>query len=268
MLGKLLKYDFRSMWKQFAIVWPAAVVLALVNHFVLWLNIDYTSQFSGVLSTVLMFVFIGILFGMLVLSLIFVIQRFYKGILGDEGYLMHTLPVRPWQLMVSKLICAVVLIVISVIVALLSISLIYPATWEEYGVVFGQVGKVAADLFSSGSNVLALFEVLLVLVVSLVQACLMLYLAMAVGHLFNKNRLAASVIAYVALDTVVGIVIGLFGFSAVRAFFSLFSPHGHGFAAMTALHAVLWAVICSGAVLSAIYFFATNYILSRKLNLG
>ena len=24
MLGKLLKYDFRSMWKQFSVIWPAA----------------------------------------------------------------------------------------------------------------------------------------------------------------------------------------------------------------------------------------------------
>ena len=31
MLGKLLKYDFRSMWKQFAFIWPAALALALVN---------------------------------------------------------------------------------------------------------------------------------------------------------------------------------------------------------------------------------------------
>ena len=33
MFGKLLKYDFRSMFKQFAFVWPAALALALVNHF-------------------------------------------------------------------------------------------------------------------------------------------------------------------------------------------------------------------------------------------
>ena len=28
MFGKLLKYDFRSMWKQFAFIWPAALALA------------------------------------------------------------------------------------------------------------------------------------------------------------------------------------------------------------------------------------------------
>ena len=32
MFGKLLKYDFRSMLKQFAFIWPAALALALVNQ--------------------------------------------------------------------------------------------------------------------------------------------------------------------------------------------------------------------------------------------
>ena len=35
MLGKLLKYDFRSMFKQFAFIWPAALALGLINRFTL-----------------------------------------------------------------------------------------------------------------------------------------------------------------------------------------------------------------------------------------
>ena len=33
MLWKLLKYDFRAMVKSFAILWPASLVVALVNRF-------------------------------------------------------------------------------------------------------------------------------------------------------------------------------------------------------------------------------------------
>ena len=35
MLFKLLKYDFRSMWKQFSIIWPAALIIGLINRFTL-----------------------------------------------------------------------------------------------------------------------------------------------------------------------------------------------------------------------------------------
>lgn len=37
-----------------------------------------------------------------VLTMIVIIQRFYKGLLCDEGYLMFTLPVKPWQLIATK----------------------------------------------------------------------------------------------------------------------------------------------------------------------
>ena len=40
MLLKLLKYDFRAMWKQFSLIWGAALVLALVNRFVLFQDVD------------------------------------------------------------------------------------------------------------------------------------------------------------------------------------------------------------------------------------
>ena len=36
MLGKLLKYDFRSMWKQFSVIWPAALILAFLNRFTMF----------------------------------------------------------------------------------------------------------------------------------------------------------------------------------------------------------------------------------------
>ena len=40
MLFKLLKYDFRAMWKQFSLIWGAALVLALVNRFTLFRNAE------------------------------------------------------------------------------------------------------------------------------------------------------------------------------------------------------------------------------------
>lgn len=119
MLGKLLKYDFRSMGKQFAYVWPAVLVLALVNRFTLGSALYQGSSDIGVpgqlalvnrftlgntlyqvssdigvpgqlASGLVFFLYWAIIMAMMVLTLVFVIQRFFKGLLGDEGYLMHT----------------------------------------------------------------------------------------------------------------------------------------------------------------------------------
>ena len=54
-------------------------------------------------------------------SVVIIIMRFYKGRRGDEGYLMHTLPVKPWQLITAKGVSALIIVCASVIVAMLSI---------------------------------------------------------------------------------------------------------------------------------------------------
>ena len=97
MFGRLVKYDFRSMFKQFGFIWPAALALALVNHFTIN-GLDSTSTVGETTAGISMLVYVAILMAMFIVALVFAIQRFFKGLLGDEGYLMHTLPVRPWQL--------------------------------------------------------------------------------------------------------------------------------------------------------------------------
>ena len=94
MFGRLVKYDFRSMFKQFAFIWPAALLLALVNHFTLS-GLNSTSTVGETTAGISMLVYVAILMAMFIVALVFAIQRFYRGLLGDEGYLMHTLPVKP-----------------------------------------------------------------------------------------------------------------------------------------------------------------------------
>ncbi|MCI8688414.1 MAG: hypothetical protein HFF57_08920, partial [Lawsonibacter sp.] len=40
MLLRLLKYDFRAMWKQFSLIWGAALALALANRFSIFWDVD------------------------------------------------------------------------------------------------------------------------------------------------------------------------------------------------------------------------------------
>ena len=124
MLGNLLKYDLRSMLKQFAFIWPAALVMALASRFMLSRVIETPTQFSAITYTIFIFVYASFLIAMGVISLLFVVQRFYKGLLGDEGYLMFTLPVKHWQLLTSKVISAMVVCVLSLGVGVLSMMIL------------------------------------------------------------------------------------------------------------------------------------------------
>lgn len=272
MLGKLLKYDFRSMGKQFAFIWPAALVLALVNRFTFGGALESGGVdlgLPGQLATGLTFlVYWAIILAMMVLTLVFIIQRFFMGLLGDEGYLTHTLPVKTWQLIVSKMICGISAFIISILVALLSILIMIPASAAD---LLGFWPELFRALGSQGVNgFLAPLELLVLILLSLIQCCLHLYLAMAIGHLFSKNRIVMSVIAFLAINFAVSIL-----FSSAALSFATFVGDQVTGLIQDRTEATVWGVwhsavglmILGSAAAAAVYFFFTERILRRRLNL-
>ena len=264
MFGKLLKYDFRSMLKQFAFIWPAALVLALVNHFTVNSFVTSSTAVGETTAGIAMLVYVAILMAMFIVALIFTIQRFYKGLLGGEGYLMHTLPVKPWQLIGSKLLCAVITTFLSVVVALLSILVILPWDREDFQEIFRLLQYVFTHWnIQATHGVIGLLEAILFMMTSFAVGYLQLYLAMSIGHLFNKNRVAWSVVATIAINTIVNAV-------AVRLLMPLFDTLSdiiNNMNGMTGYHTAIWISIAGELVLSAIYFAGTEFILRKKLNL-
>lgn len=286
MLGKLLKYDFKSMWKQFAIVWPAALALALITRLSLGFlvradpenHVYYGvrgGQFATILAGVSTLVLVGVLFAMFVIALIFAIQRFYKGLLGDEGYLMHTLPARPWQLIMSKLLCAEAATVVSVLVAVASIVILLWGfvDYHIFGTNFWGLLRMLTERFGGGMW-LYLAELLALALVSGIRTYLQIYAAISIGHLSQKNRVAMSFVAYVAINAILSFLGGLLGripFVGIRMNVTVGAVGGMDGppAYFTAgnFHAAIWAQIGAALVLSAVFFLVTNYILSRRLNL-
>ncbi|MEA4932390.1 MAG: hypothetical protein VB071_02180 [Lawsonibacter sp.] len=258
MLWKLLKYDFRSIWRQFAIIWPAALVLALANRFTLPLadhNLPSSAGGNSILVTVTMSVFVGVLCAMVVVSMIFIIKRFYQGLLGDEGYLMHTLPVKTWQLVAAKLICAVVVTAINTVVAVLSMFLLVPIQWVE---LFNwKIWKMLFHgLAQHPDTILYVIEVALLALAVLVFGLTTLYLSMAIGHLFQRRRVLMSVAAFFVIDILCNVVtdaMDRWGLLNIQL--------------DTTAHASIWICILFMAVPASLFFAGTSYILKHRLNL-
>ncbi len=263
MFGKLLKYDFRSMLKQFAFIWPAALVLAIVNRFTLD-GLDSTSSVGETTAGIAMLVYVAILISMFIVAVIFVIQRFYKGLLGDEGYLMHTLPVEPWQLIGSKLACALVVTVVNILVAILSILLIVPWAASDLKELFEGFQYLFAHWNIQATQIMiAMLEFILFSLTSFAVGYLQLYLSMAIGHLFNKNRVAMSVIAFIAIQ----VLLSILGNILARPLSDLIYPAFSSLDGMPAYHTSMWILIAGEMILAAVYFVGTEYILRKRLNL-
>lgn len=196
--------------------------------------------------------------GIIVVSLVVIIQRFYKNLLGDEGYLMFTLPVKTWKLVMSKLLVAIFWILLSAVIGWGSILM--NATRDNLNDL-GELFKSFLNYFGTDGCILILLLVLAALVFSIIH----MYTAIALGHLLKKHKLLASFGMYVAINTLVQMVFILIMYlfwntTLYRLFFSSV-PTAAQINMLILFGCVFFAVFAAAG------YIATNVILKRRLNL-
>ena len=108
MLRKLLKHEFRATGR---IMLPLFGILLLVSvgaNFSSRGMLNSDSSLLRTLGTIFIMLFIVGIFAVGIISFVLMINRFYKNLLQDEGYVMMTLPVCVHQQIWSKLIVSTV----------------------------------------------------------------------------------------------------------------------------------------------------------------
>ena len=273
MLGKLMKYDFRCMLRKFGPLWIGLIGLAAINGFTVG-HVLENKNMDGILAFLLGGLPVVLLFALWVatgvMMIVFVCERFYKGLLGDEGYLMFTLPATPAEHIASKLIVALVMELITALVALLGMFtfvMIYDASGFMAGL--RELGEIMARL-NIPRGVPGIIASLAVLsVVSAVATDLQIYQAISLGHLAKKNRVAMSVIAFVGINLALSMVISFIGrlFGSVNVNVTLETFDETMEMLVSYGTKALWALIAWSVLKSVGFFFGTDLILSKKLNL-
>lgn len=264
MLRKLLKYEIKATARIFLPLYVVLLSFAIINRSIAAISI-LEWQAPEVIS---MIIYISILVGMVVVTFIMMIQRFYKNLLSEEGYLMFTLPTKPWKHITSKLLVSMMWTIASGIAALLSIFIIFSRI--NTGLFIRAIISFYADFYSffGTSSILFTLEFLLAGIISLASGVLIIYASIAVGHLFNRHRILASVGAFIALSTLTQIlyVIAVFFLNVIRIPQQLYTIQDFR-SIQPYIHIVMWLIIISHGLLSSGYFMVTNYILSKRLNL-
>lgn len=271
MLKKLCKYEFKSIGRTllplYVAVLAASVLSGLFGMSFMQGLIESSSILGGLPYMLVNMLYFGLMVALCVCTLLIVIQRFYKGLLCDEGYLMFTLPVKPWQLITAKGIAAVVMSALSGITACVSIFILGAFYGGFDFTVFGQLWNVIVDLTREMPTwpIYAL-EFLLLCIVATLAGVYELYVSMAIGHLGKNHRVALSFAAYVAVgmitSTIFTALMQLADNMGLMHWLDTLSVSGS-----TAIHFVLWGAIGWSLVQLAAFFFATERILSKKLNL-
>ena len=214
-----------------------------------------------------MMVYVVAIMAVAFLSLAYMIVRFYQNLLGDEGYLMFTLPVPSVAAAWSKAIVSTVWMAVSVILSGISIMIVtfggliadgeFGNLLQELPILWNRLAGELGVGFIAGISA----ETIVCGLIAVIAFCMHVYAALSLGQLFHRFRLGMSFVMYVLCSVVEQMVLTLFG-NIVNELNLFPDLSGAASAASVLLVMILWS-----AITAAVYFMISNYLLSRKLNL-
>lgn len=211
MLGKLLKYDLKWIYKLVSVFYILAILFASVARI-------FNSIDNSLLFSILYKVFSGCSIAMIVNCLINTVMRswvrFVRNIYKDESYLTHTLPVSKKSIYLSKVLAAIISSFTTIIVIVLCLFICYYSK-DNLEALKGML-EFAATTYNT-SVLKLVFIISIAFFLEVVFILLAGYLAIIMGHKSNKNKMVISVLWGLGiysvsqfLSLVIMFVVGLF----------------------------------------------------------
>lgn len=270
MLRKLLKYEWQATSRVLLPLYGSVLVMAIINR-LFWIinessmraNNAGSISVGGLPTAIAGFLYGSLIVASFVVTFVLLIQRFYKSLLGDEGYLMFTLPVSVSQHIWVKTIVATIMCVLSGITTTLSVFILSFSVegWLSLFELFPQMFQL---MIKDPNNFFLLLEGMLWCIFLMVSGVLGMYLCIAIGHLAKRHRIAGAVGAYFGLSVVGQILMWfliMFADATGLDFAIASLPYPAG------MHIGMLLLNVLTVAVGAACFFFTRLILTRKLNL-
>ena len=271
MLGKLLKYEFKSTGRTFGaiyiIILVLSVVMGILGRGYMTGNSAGAAMENGLEQarmaafTFICVAYIVMIVAMAIVTFVMILERFYRNLLKGEGYLMHTLPVPTWMLVASKTISAVVWNVLGVAVIFVSFFLILLT-----GGIMQEAMPQISTFLEGFRNFFASMDVgtvrfFLELLTGVVSIILLLYTAMAIGGSAKRHKKTFSILAFIVI--VIAITIIQTGIGSIWGISMITSGASGNVIAGGMLS---WDIVLN-IIYSVVFFGLSTLFLQKRLNL-
>ena len=276
MLSKLIKHELRAS-RRIMLPFLGAVlalsVLAGISTTAMEHQVDYS--WLNVVYGLIIFAFVMGVMAVCVVAVVVMIQRFYKNLLGDEGYVSFTLPATVDEHIFAKLISSFIWFFATAVVVVLSTFIMtatsLSAAFTEEGVVSinGMLNEVHFwEMFTGWDIAGYVLEGIVLLFVYSGSVCLHFYAAMAIGHSFNDHKGLLSVVSFFVLSAAMTMLAVVS--ASITGNSGLFDLVGNidtlDISAVT--HVVMLIFIAVELVKAALYYLPTTLCLKKWLNLA
>lgn len=276
MLGKLFKYEVKATSRVILPLYVGLLGLTLLFRLFSVFRPDHRfALLQETMSAIAVTVFIILIIATFVVTFVVMLSRFSKNLFGDEGYLMHTLPVSAAQNIWAKALCSAMWSVISTVVAALTGFIFF------FGDMLPDVGNVLSQLWaelrleilpylSMTDSVfigVVLAEIVLCMLLSLIAGPLFFYVCISLGQHLSRHKLLGSFCVYLLATFLIqclsaGVTLIASYSPIARWFYRLFVSNGGA-----AISLVLGASLLLTVIGAVVCFCITNNQLSRHLNL-
>lgn len=200
MLGKLLKYDLKWVYKVVAVFYVLAIVFSVIGR--LLSNIENSVVFSAVTQFTFGFA-IAMMASSLINCLMRLWARFIRNLYKDESYLTHTIPVEKKTIYLSKVLAAGISVFTTAIVIIVCLFICYYSK-ENLQVLKGMLELAASTYDTTVINLLLLMAVVFFLEVMFI--ILIGYVGIILGYKSNRDKMVKTLLIGFGLYTLTQVI--------------------------------------------------------------
>lgn len=276
MLGKLIKYEFKATSRYFVPIFIAMILVFFINSLLVYANLNYV-EVNDVVVGIMIALTLGVIIALSIIQIYVSAKRFAQGVFGDEGYLTNTLPVKTHEIIISKTVVMFLFGIFSLIVMVVSIGMVCVAMYSSLppeGIKSFWDGLEQAYPFITSDLILAIVFFMISLIIGMISSPLLIFLCVSIGHLkaFVSHKYLVGILSYVIISIIAGIFSSsrfdqiILGMNSTAEYVN--PTIENNIQTMTTfLNKLSVESILQSVILIVVCYAATQFIVSRKLNL-
>lgn len=270
MFGKLMKYELRYLIRIFAPMWAVVLALCVMTRLTIGPKLTGSNLHiegnEAILPAIIVMVTVFAIMTMMIVAAVVLIQRFYKGMYGDEGYLMFTLPVTTGGLIHSKALSAMLMLLGTGLLTWCGVLVMvsYPQLWSELkNIGFWEVMASLPEMYgvTGAELVMNILWGFAAGVIATAGEIYMVYLAISLGQLWKKHPVAGGIVAFYGLSVLLGAVEAMTGLNYEFVITNNMVMEG-------SMQGLLLYMTLRSLMVLVISFLGTKLILDKKLNIS
>lgn len=264
MLTKLLKYDLKNLFKKLLPIYLVSLAICVITDIMLIITdkIPALDFVSGIMLFISIILIIFTPLAAFVLSII----DFNNKLVKDEGYLIHTLPVKKSSIIISKTIASIITFISSIISSIISLIALSISHYDSYSTILNEIGDVI-NLAINNMGLLFIILMVATIFIGYILNLLNIFASISLGQMHNGNKTLFAVIYYIATYYIMQIITTLIIVIAAFINKDLLNQLEMEIPPVDTLNLFLGLSLALSIIFTVIFYVITTKVLDKKLNL-